>query len=117
MLTLYGIKNCDSVKRTRQFLDAEGVDYTFHDFRRDGIDAARLQHWLEEIGAERLVNRQSATWRTLDDATRRQVDQVNPIPVLLSQPTLIKRPVLVDDGRVHVGFDEAAIRDFLATGA
>ncbi len=113
-MTLYGIKNCDSVKRARQLLDERGVEYRFHDFRRDGIDASSLQRWLDAVGADRLVNRQSATWRTLDDATRRQVEKVNPVPVLLSQPTLIKRPVLVDGDRIHVGADEATILRFVA---
>jgi len=106
MLTLYGIKNCDTVKRAREWLNANGVVFNFHDFRKDGIDARTLESWLNEVGSEKLVNRQSRTWRTLDDDTRHQVEDINPGPVLLTLPTLIRRPVLVDGDRLLVGFDE-----------
>ena len=113
MLTLFGIKNCDSVKRARDWLTDAGVEFGFHDFRKDGIDAATIQGWLDAVGPDVLINRQSATWRTMDDSQRHQVDKVNPVPVLISQPTLIKRPVLVDGSRVLVGFSNAEYQQFV----
>ena len=112
MLTLYGIKNCDTVKRARGWLDDHAVAFDFHDFRKQGIDATTLQNWLDLVGKERLVNRQSATWRTLDDSLRHQVEDINPVPVLISNPTLIKRPVLSDGKRILVGFIEDEYQEF-----
>lgn len=115
MLTLYGIKNCDTVKRARDWLDENGVVFNFHDFRKDGIDAKTIQRWLDAVGPDRLINRQSQTWRTLDDETRRQIEEINPVPVLLTLPTLIKRPVLVDGDNLLVGFDEQEYRNFVSS--
>ena len=115
MLTLYGIKNCDRVKKAKDWLTNKGVEFQFHDFRKDGIDAGTLQRWLDAVGSETLVNQQSRTWRTLDDGMRHQCNNVSPIPILLTHPTLIRRPVLVDEQRLLVGFDETQYIEFLST--
>ena len=109
--TLYGIPNCDTVKRARAWLDEHGVAYRFHDFKKDGVPAAELDRWLEAPGWEALVNRRGTTWRKLDDATRASVvDAASARAVLLANPSLIKRPVVHWDGRpdVTTGFDAAA---------
>ncbi|MEJ8811152.1 ArsC family reductase [Variovorax ureilyticus] len=110
MTTLYGITNCDTVKRARTWLDAHGVAYRFHDFKKDGVPEAELARWLESPGWEALVNRRGTTWRRLDDATRAAVvDAPSARAVLLAHPSLIKRPVVQwGSGRnVTTGFDAA----------
>ena len=107
MLIVYGIPNCDTVKRACRWLKEHGVGFEFHDLRKDHVDARTIEHWLETLGRDRLINKSSATWRTLDIAQREQVEQGNPVPVLIANPTLIKRPVLVDGELLHVGFNSA----------
>lgn len=102
-LTLYGIPNCDTVKRARKALDAAGLDYRFHDFREDGLDESRVTHWADALGLDTLVNRRGTTWRKLPANTQAAIDAGDLAP-LLEQPTLIKRPVIESDNAVTVGF-------------
>ncbi len=108
-VTLYGIANCDTVKRARAWLDAQGVAFDFHDFKKAGVPLPGLQRWLDAAGWERLPNRHGTTWRRLDDAQRDAVhDAASARALMLAQPSLIKRPVLQwPDGRITVGFDAA----------
>lgn len=111
--TLYGIPNCDSVKRARAWLADAGVACHFHDFKKAGVPADGLARWVQAVGWQRLLNRQGTTWRKLDEATRQTVlDAASAQALMLAQPSVIKRPV-VDwpDGRTSVGFDAA---DFAA---
>ncbi|MGK2913925.1 MAG: ArsC family reductase [Porticoccaceae bacterium] len=105
MTILYGIKQCDTVKKARQWLDAHAVSYRFHDFRVDGLDASQIAGWIRAVGWETLVNRRGTTWRNLDEQTRAQLNGASAIATLLAQPTLIKRPVLDHRGSTSVGFD------------
>jgi arsenate reductase (glutaredoxin) len=107
--TLYGIPNCDTVKKARAWLDDHGVAYRFHDFKRDGVPAAALARWLKEAGRDRLVNRKGTMWRKLTDAERDGVvDDASAAALLTAQPSVIKRPVVEwADGRLSVGFDAA----------
>ena len=107
--TVYGIVNCDTVKRARAWLDAQGVSYTFHDFKRAGVPAERLDHWLKVAGRDKLVNRQGLTWRRLDETTKTQAaTDATARALLLAHASLIKRPVVEwADGALTVGFDEA----------
>ncbi|MCF6210232.1 MAG: ArsC family reductase [Gammaproteobacteria bacterium] len=105
MTILYGIKNCDSVRKARQWLAANDILYTFHDLRADGQDEATLHAWAESVGWETLLNRRGTTWRKLPEEQRNVIDEQKAIQLMLDNPTLIKRPVLVsDDGQAHVGF-------------
>lgn len=105
MVVLYGIKNCDTVKKARRWLDEHGVVYRFHDFRVDGLDQARLARWVKQLGRETVLNRRGTSWRGLNDAQRANiVDDTRAIAAMLTQPTLIKRPVLEHPGGVQVGF-------------
>ena len=107
MLTLYGIRNCDTVKKARAWLERNGIEYRFHDFRNDGLTANLVQRWSDQLGWENLLNRRGTTWRQLPEATRATIDADRARALMLEQPTLIKRPVL-DDGRTsQVGFKEA----------
>ncbi len=107
MITLYGIKNCDTVKRARQWLDDHGIEYQFHDFRTDGVDRAALQGWIAELGWENLVNRRSTSWKALDPAARAAMDAESAMTAILEQPTLIKRPLLDTGHERFTGFSSA----------
>ena len=105
MLSLYGIANCDTVSAARRWLKEHGIAHEFHDLCKEHVDAQTLEQWLAALGRERLVNKSSATWRTLERSQREQVESGNPVPVLIANPTLIRRPVLVADGLLHCGFN------------
>jgi arsenate reductase len=102
--TIYGIKACDTMKKARAWLDAHGVDYTFHDYKAAGIDRARLEQWAAKVGWELLLNRNGTTFRKLPDADKTGLDQEKAIGLMLAQPSMIKRPVLDIDGKLLVGF-------------
>ena len=103
LLTLYGIKNCDTMKKARAWLDAKGVAYTFHD-KADGIDWARLESWSQKVGWETLLNRAGTTFRKLPDSDKSGLDESRALAHMLDQPSMIKRPVLDVGGRLLVGF-------------
>ncbi len=113
-VTLYGIKNCDTMKKARAWLDAKGVPYAFHDYKAQGIGRARLEGWARSVGWETLLNRASTTFRKLPDADKAGLDEGRALALMLHQPSMIKRPVLDLDGRLLVGFKpeqyEAAVR-------
>jgi arsenate reductase len=105
MTTLYGIPNCDTVKKAQRWLDAHGVAYRFHDLRRDGLDDALLADWIGQVGWETLLNRRGTTWRRLPEAVRAGMDGDSATRLMREQPAIIKRPVLARGRRIHVGFD------------
>jgi len=107
MLTLYGIKNCDTVKKARRWLEDHGVEYQFHDFRQDGLDKKQLSGWLEQLGCEAIVNKRSTTWRNLSDKDKAISTNQQASKLLLANPTLIKRPVVEKNKTLLVGFKEA----------
>jgi len=107
MITLYGIKNCDTVKKARTWLEQKKVDYRFHDFRADGLSEAQVKNWINEIGLETLVNKRSTTWKELDDATKTNFNATNAAIIISENPTLIKRPLLDTGTQKHVGFKDA----------
>jgi arsenate reductase (glutaredoxin) len=112
-MTLYGIKNCDTVKKSRVWFAEHGGDIRFHDLRADGLDAATARHWLAQIGADRLLNRSGTTWRKLTPAQQNLRDSEDLLALLLQYPTLIRRP-LVDFGSVlTVGFVPSAWQGLL----
>jgi len=102
---LYGIPNCDTVKKARTWLDSRHITYTFHDFKKAGLDRATIDSWLRHTDWESLVNRKGTTWRGLDDARKTAiVDAQSATELMLESPSVIKRPVLVLDSGTHVGF-------------
>jgi arsenate reductase len=102
--TLYGIRNCDTMKKARGWLDAHGVGYAFHDYKVMGIDASRLDDWITRVGWEPLLNRAGTTFRKLPDADRENVDAAKAAALMLAQPSMIKRPVLDTGDALLVGF-------------
>ena len=103
-LTLYGIPNCDTVKKARVWLDQNGVAYAFHDYKKQGIDQARLEAWVDELGWETVLNRSGTTFRALPDAAKADLDAAKAVRLMLAQPSMIKRPVLDLGDRTLVGF-------------
>jgi arsenate reductase (glutaredoxin) len=104
MTTLYGIKNCDTMKKARTWLDAHKVAYAFHDYKATGIDKAMLEGWVETVGWETLLNRAGTTFRKLPDIDKVGMTKKKAITLMLSQPSMIKRPVLDQGGKLTVGF-------------
>ncbi len=117
-MVLYGIPNCDTVKRARAWLAERGIDYRFHDFKKAGVPPAQLDEWLRGVGWDVLLNRQGTTWRKLDETLRaRTTDAASARTLMIGQPSVIKRPVVEwPDGRVSVGFDAPRWSAALASG-
>ena len=105
MTKLYGIPNCDSVRKARQWLDGRGIAYDFHDFREDGLDSKQLAVWVKQAGWETLLNRKGTTWRQLPTTQRDAIDARLAESLLLAELALIKRPVLEAGKHLAVGFD------------
>ena len=103
-LTMYGIKNCDTVAKARKWLEDRGLAYAFHDYKASGIDRSRLEAWVDELGWEPLLNRAGTTFRKLDDADKQNLDREKAIGLMLGNPSMIKRPVLDLGERRLVGF-------------
>lgn len=103
-LTLYGIPNCDTVKKARAWLDEHRVNYTFHNYKKDGIDRTKLDRWCDALGWERILNRAGTSFRKLPDADKEGVDRVKAIALMIANPSLIKRPVVEGPGVLLVGF-------------
>lgn len=103
-VTMFGIKNCDTIKKARTWLESRGVAYSFHDYKTSGIDRERLSAWVDELGWETLLNRSGTTFRKLPETDREHIDRDKAILLMLSQPSMIKRPVLDTGERRVVGF-------------
>ncbi|UDF31173.1 UNVERIFIED_ORG: ArsC family reductase [Roseateles sp. XES5] len=103
-VTIYGIKNCDTMKKARTWLDARGVAYTFHDYKAEGVDEASLVRWVDALGWETVLNRAGTTFRALPEADRQGLDGKKAIALMLAQPSMIKRPILDRNGALTAGF-------------
>ena len=113
-VTIYGIKNCDTMKKARAWLDERGVEYAFHDYRVAGIDRGKLEGWAKKLGWEALLNSAGTTFRKLPDEDKEGLTEAKAIKLMLAQPSIIKRPVLDIDGQLLVGFKADAYRAALA---
>ena len=115
-LILYGIANCNTVKKARDWLDNNGIAYTFHDFKKLGVTEQLLNDWLSQFPHEKLINRAGLTWRGLDDATKANiVDNAAAIALVQAKTSLIKRPVLEKNGKIlTLGFDEASYKELFS---
>ncbi|MAM00582.1 MAG: ArsC family reductase [Alteromonadaceae bacterium] len=107
MITVFGIKNCDTIKKTKAWLEANEVPYQFHDYRKDGIDQALLERLESRLGWEALLNRRGTTWRKLPETVRDNIDRQSALAAMLEQPSMIKRPIVIDDNIALIGFDAA----------
>jgi arsenate reductase len=115
-VTIYGIKNCDTMKKARAWLDARGVVYAFHDYKSAGVERSRLESWARKVGWEVLLNRAGTTFRALPDKDKTMLDERSAIALMQAQPAMIKRPVLDVGGVLLVGFKEAAYQAAFSAG-
>ena len=106
-LTLYGIPNCDTVKKARTWLDRRGIAYTFHDYKKAGAEAAKLAAWCEAAGWDKVLNRAGTTFKKLPDADKADLDQAKAMALMTANPSCIKRPIVEHPGGLLVGFSEA----------
>jgi arsenate reductase (glutaredoxin) len=107
-ITIYGIKNCDTMKKARAWLDSHGVGYAFHDYKAAGIERGRLEQWCKKLGWEVLLNRSGTTFRKLPDKDKQGLDATKAMALMLAEPSMIKRPVLDLGGKLLVGFKPEA---------
>ena len=112
--TLYGIKNCDTMKKARAWLDGHGIAYDFHDYKVEGIEHGRLEGWAAKVGWETLLNRAGTTFRKLPDKDKQGLSEKKAIALMLAQPSMIKRPVLEAGAKLLVGFKPEQYADVLA---
>ncbi|RAK52252.1 ArsC family reductase [Phenylobacterium deserti] len=103
-VALYGIRNCDTMKKAWTWLETHGVAYVFHDYKKEGVTPEKLQEWAGQVGWEVLLNRAGTTFKKLPDADKQGVDEARAIALMVAQPSMIKRPVLEANGRLLVGF-------------
>lgn len=103
---LYGIPNCDTVKKARTWLDAQGVEYFFHDYKKEGADPAKLATWIEAVGVDMVLNKRGTTFRKLSDADKADIDAAKAVTLMMQNPSMIKRPVAEHAGGILVGFKE-----------
>ncbi len=113
-ITLYGIKNCDTVKKARAWLDAAGANYAFHDFKTEGVTSAQVLAWCEEFGWEKVLNRAGTSFRKLPEAAKRDLDAARAVVLMQAQTTMIKRPILDAGSRRVLGFQADAYRAAIA---
>lgn len=117
-MKMFGIANCDTIKKARKFLESNQIEYQFHDFRKDGIDDQRLEKWLKLTTLDKLTNKRSTSWRGLSDEQKaifsNTQDITHAIPILIEQPTLIKRPVLEMDDQLIIGFKESDYQQLIS---
>ena len=106
-IQVYGISNCDTVKKARAWLDARGIAFTFHDYKKEGADPAKLAAWVAAAGWEKVLNRAGTTFRKLPDADRENLNEAKAVAVMAANPSCIKRPVVEHPGGLLVGFREA----------
>jgi Spx/MgsR family transcriptional regulator len=114
MITMFGIKNCDTIKKARKWLEAEGIEYQFHDYKKDGLSPEMLNAWVKDLGWEALVNKRGTTWRKLPDDVKEAIDQASAIQVMLDNTSIIKRPLLIDDAENKLlGFKADDYQEFI----
>ncbi len=106
-VTIYGIANCDTIKKAKQWLTEREVAFQFHDYRKQGLDPTLLRDWVNQLGWEVMVNKRGTTWRQLPDLIKNAIDKESAIEIMLDNPAIIKRPLLVKGDERHIGFSDA----------
>ena len=106
-MKMYGIPNCNTIKKAKDALTAKGIGFEFHNYKKDGMDKQTLQNWVKQVGWEVLLNRRGTTFRQLSDTDKANIDESKAIALMLAHPSMIKRPVLDTGDKIIVGFDEA----------
>lgn len=107
MIKIYGIPNCDTMKKARKWLEANNVDYAFHNYKKLGVPEEQLKSWIKQVGWENILNKRGTTWRKLDENIKHNIDEAQAIQIMLEHPAIIKRPVLDSAGTLVIGFNQA----------
>jgi Spx/MgsR family transcriptional regulator len=105
MIEIYGIKNCDTMKKAFRWLDDNNVEYRFHDYKKEGLDVSMAKTWLDQLGWEKLINKRGTTWRKLDEDSKNSMDNEKAIQTIVDQPSMIKRPLLIQKDAIYLGFN------------
>ena len=114
MIKIYGIPNCDTMKKARRWLQANGIEYDFHDYKKLGVPEKNLKNWVKQAGWETVLNKRGTTWRKLDDGFKDNIDEAAAIQVMLNNPSIIKRPVLESGKLLLIGFNEDQYKRLIA---
>ena len=117
MLRVYGIKSCDTCRRARRYLADNGIEHEFHDVRDDGLNIQMLERWADKLGWEKLLNKNSLTWRKIPEVDRNDMNRARALAMIIEYPTLMKRPVFEDRNYTAVGFSERRFTEFLKRSA
>ena len=110
-VTVYGIANCDTIKKAKSWLDKKGIKYAFHDYRKQGLEADQLNSWVDALGWEPLLNKRGTTWRKLPDEVKDNVDRTSAIEIMLENPAIIKRPLLIKGDEMMLGFSDSQYQE------
>ena len=113
-VTVYGIANCDTIKKAKKWLDNQGIDYVFHDYRKQGLHADQLREWEAQLGWASMLNRRGTTWRKLADEVKDNIDQASAIDIMLANPAIIKRPLLIKGDSMMLGFKDSQYQEFFS---
>ncbi len=113
-ITLYGIPNCDTIRKARRWLRDHDIDCVFHDYRKQGISREQLQAMMAQLGWEIMLNRRGSTWRALSEDARARIDEASALDLMLDNPAIIKRPILDADGHLHIGFSNQQYEEIFA---
>ena len=114
MITMYGIPNCDTIRKAKKWLTGHDIEFEFHDYKKSGVPKQSLQKWNQQLGWETLLNKRGTTWRKLDDSVKNSVNEKTAIRLMLENPSIIKRPVLDINGQYTVGFSEDIYRQLFS---
>jgi Spx/MgsR family transcriptional regulator len=104
---MYGITNCDTIKKARKWLQHNDIDFSFHDYRKQGVDEDQFKTWLKTLGWEQLINKRGTSWRKLDDSIKASMNDTSALRVMLDNPSIIRRPLMLLDNHILLGFDES----------
>jgi arsenate reductase len=113
MIKIYGIPNCDTIKKARKWLEANGIEYEFHDYKKLGVPESKLKNWVKQSGWEAVLNKRGTTWRKLDEKIKNNIDQASAITIMLDNPSIIKRPILESGKTLIIGFTESDYQQLL----
>ncbi|MEO9273956.1 ArsC family reductase [Marinomonas sp. 5E14-1] len=105
MIDIYGIKNCDTMKKAFRWLEEHKIEYRFHDYKKEALEAGTAKAWMDELGWENVINKRGTTWRKLDEETKSAMNNELAIDTIINQPSMIKRPLIIANGEIYLGFN------------
>ncbi|ETX10706.1 ArsC family transcriptional regulator [Marinomonas ushuaiensis DSM 15871] len=105
MIEVYGIKNCDTMKKAFRWLDDHKIEYRFHDYKKEGLDVSIAKAWIDQLGWENVINKRGTTWRKLDEEIKNTMDNEKAVNIVVKQSSMIKRPLLIQNDAIHLGFN------------